>query len=816
MRRWRRRTLRGEVLRGKSWLVLGLLVLATVVLPACNDIINYPAPRIQSLSPASTSAGQPQFNLTVNGFQFTPASIIEWNNTPLVTVFQSVNSLMAQVPAALVQNPGAVAVVVFTPQPGGGTSTSLIFNINPITTPVPRITYISPTGVLAGSSAFQLYIAGTNFLAISTVTVNGNPRQANFVNTTSLNVPISAADVATAGSVQIAVVNPTGPPNAPGGGSSTPVSLVVTNPVPVLTSLSPTSFAAGTTAASTLTVNGSSLLPNSVIQIDGGARTTIFNGNTTLSATLEQGDFASAAVHRVQVVNPSPGGGVSNILTFAVDPTLTHGLPELLDYAFDGSEANQGICGDTCAAGPPTLNTAGPGISSNGSTVVFASTSTNFFQTQANTGSDIYARTTCLTNSCVPATTVVSAGPNKTASNGSSSEPSVDSQAAHAAFTSTASNLVGGVSFPPTNRQVYWMPVCTTSAACSAGELVSLSADGINPGNGDSYNPAISPDGRFVAFVSLATDLVSGLTTIDGKTPQVYLRDTCGGVTTSTTSTTCTPTTFLISTPDGTTPGNGPGSQPSVANDGAYVSFASTATNLGATAPNPNGAQEIFLRTVCLPSVVGATTTTTCTAFNSLISTPDGVTPANGSSSESKVASGGRFVAFASTATNLAAGAGPTQQVYLYDTCLGAATTCTPSVTLISTPDGKTPGNALSEYPSITLGSSTATATSTAGQFVAFASRASNLGVNAQNGVENIYVRKTCLAFSSTSTTCTPVTVLASQAAGASPPPANGDSLMPAISGDAHTVAFISSANNIVVPATTNGFANLFLALTSF
>ena len=805
-------------MRGKSWLAFGLLVSAMLVLPACNDIINYPAPRIKSLSPADMSAGQPLFNLTVSGFSFTPASTVVWNGTPLVTIFQTVNTLTAQVPASLIQNPGAVPVTVFTPQPGGGTSTSLIFNIDPIPTPVPRITYISPTGVLAGSGAFQLYIAGANFVSGSTVTVNGDNRQANFVNTTSLNVQITAADVATAGSVQIAVVNP-----IPGGGSSSPTSLVVTNPVPLLTSLSPTSIAAGTTASTTLAVNGASLLPNSVIQIDGGARTTIFNGSTALSTVLAQGDFAAAAVHRVQVMNPSPGGGASNILTFAVDPTLTHGLPELLDYGFDGSEANQGICGDNCTSGPPTLNTAGPGISSNGATVVFASTSTNFFQTQANTGSDIYARTTCLTSSCVPATTVVSAGPNKTASNGSSSEPSLDTGGTHAAFTSTASNLVGGVSFAPTNRQVYWMPVSTstTASASTAGELVSLSADGINPGNGDSYNPSISPDGRFVAFVSLATDLVSSLATIDGKTPQVYLRDTCGGVptTTSTTGTTCTPTTFLISSPDGSTPGNGPSSQPSVANEGAYVSFTSTAANLGATAPNPNGAQEIFLRTVCLPTVPGGTTVTTCTPVTSLISTPDGVTAANGSSSESKVASGGRFIAFASTATNLAAAARPVQQVYLYDTCLTATTTCTPSVTLISTPDGTTPADALSEYPSISLGSGTATATSTAGQFVAFASRASNLGANTQNGVENIFIRKTCLGFTSTSSTtitCTPVTVLASQAGGASPPQANGDSLMPAISGDAHTVAFISSANNIVVPATTNGFANLFLAITSF
>src|SRR5579864_9525306 len=87
--------------------MFGLLLSAMLVLPACNDIINYPAPRTQSLSPNSISAGQPQFNLTVSGFSFTPASLVEWDNTPLITIFQGVNTLTAQVPAALIQNPGA-------------------------------------------------------------------------------------------------------------------------------------------------------------------------------------------------------------------------------------------------------------------------------------------------------------------------------------------------------------------------------------------------------------------------------------------------------------------------------------------------------------------------------------------------------------------------------------------------------------------------------------------------------------------------------------------------------------------------------------
>ncbi len=794
-------------MRGKSWLALALLISAALVLPACNEVINYPAPRIQSLSPTSVEAGTSLFTLNVNGFQFTPASQVQWNGTTLITYFATVNTLTAQVPASLIQTAGTVTIDVVTPQPGGGVSTSLTFTISPAPAPVPHITSISPTAVLAGSSAFQLNISGSNFVSSSTATVNGDNRQVTFVNSTTLEVQITAADVASAGTVQIVVINPSGPANPPDGGASAPMSLSVTNPVPTLSSLSPTSVAAGTTANTTVTLTGSSFVPNSVIEIDGGAQSTTFASATQLSTVLTEGALNSAALHRVQVVNPTPGGGTSNVVTFAVNPTTTQGLPVLLDYAFDGSEANQGLCGN-CTTGTPTLNTAGPALSSNGSVVVFASTSTNLLQEQANTGSDIYARTTCLTSStCTPTTTVVSLGPNKTASNGSSSEPSMDTGGAHAAFTSTASNLVSGVSFAPSNRQVYWMPVCTsTTTTCAAGELVSLSADGINPGNGDSYNPSISPDGRYVAFVSLATDLVSGLNTLNGVTPQVFLRDTCS----SATGSGCTPTTYLISTPDGSTPGDGPSLQPSVANGGTYVSFTSSASNLGATAPNPNSAQEIFVRTVCLPTV------STCTAVTSLVSTPDGVTPANGSSSESTIASAGRFITFASTATNLVTGAGPVQQIYVFDTCLSAATGCVPGATLISTADGTTPGNATSEYPSISQASGTTSSSTTLGEFVAFASRSSNLGANTQNGVENIFIRKICLGFSSTTTTCAPTTVLASQATGTSPPQANGDSRMPAISSDAHSVAFISSANNLVVPATTNGFANLFLALTSF
>ena len=779
-----------------------------LALPSCNEIVNYPAPTIAALIPPSVNAGDPQFTLTVTGYKFTPSSRILWNGSvQFLPYFQSINVLTGQVPAALVQNPGTALITVFTPQPGGGTTLSLSFAINPLTTPVPSISSLSPTSVQAGSSAFTLYVTGSNFVAQSTVTINGINRAPTVVNSTELTVSMSSTDVATAGEVQIAVVNPEGPSSAPGGGSSTPFNLPVTNPVPILTSLSPADVEAGsTTATTTLGLTGTSFVPNSVIEIDGSPRTTAFNTNSQIQTTLSAGDLAVGGSHQIRVVNPGPGGGSSNVLAFAVNPTLTAGLPVLVDVGYEGAEANQGVCGQNCAVGPPTLTTAGPSISSNGASVAFASTSTNFFLNQSNAGSDIFIRTTCLGSTCGPVTSDVSVGPNRIASNGLSSEPSIDGNASHVAFTSTATNLVAGIPFTQTNRQVYWLPVCLASVTtCTSGELASMSADGVNPGNADSYNPSISSDGRYVAFVSLATNLVTGVT-LDGVTPQVFLRDTCNG---PISSATCAPTTYLVSTPDGSTPGNAPSSEPSVSTDATYVSFTSSASNFGATAPNPHSAQEIFVRETCL-------VTTTCTGVTTLVSTPDGVTPANNVSSESQIVSAGRFIVFASTATNLVAGAGPVQQIYMFDTCLSAiTTTCSPSATLISTPDGTTPGNALSEYPSIGQ-SATVSSTSTVGAFVAFASKSSNLASNTASGVENIFVRKTCLGLETTVVTaCTTATVLASVPFGITPPQANGNSLIPAISSDCHTVAFLSSANNLV-PNDTNNFANVFLALTTF
>ena len=172
----------------------------------------------------------------------------------------------------------------------------------------------------------------------------------------------------------------------------------------------------------------------------------------------------------------------------------------------------------------------------------------------------------------------------------------------------------------------------------------------------------------------------------------------------------------------------------------------------------------------------------------------------------------------------LVTGAGPTQQIYVRDTCNEVSTVvtnCTPSTNLVSTPDttanATTPSNSLSENPSLSECGVTTVTTSTCqvGLLIAFATKATNLSSNIQNGVENIFVRSTCEDLATTTTACTPRTALASLPAGTLATASNGDSIVPAISGDGHTVTFISAATNLVT-RDTNGFADVFLAATSF
>ncbi len=817
-----------------------------LALPSCDQTINYPVPTLTAISPTSVSANGPQFVLKILGKNLVQQTQITWatstGTAPLFQVtFISTNELDAVVPASLIENPGTADISVTTPTPGGGTSPSpsqppVVFTINPVASPTPKITTISPTAVTAATgNSVTILVNGSNFVSESTVAINNNNRNTVFVNSTQLQATVNSGDIAQPGTLQVTVINP-----EPGGGSSNAVPLAVKTAVPTIASVAPIGVVAGA-ASTTLSVTGAGFVNGfTTITLNGVPVPTSVTNATTATTVLTPAQLLQGGVESVVVVNGAPGGGQSNSLAFSVNPKPLLGLPVLVDLAANATQATNGICGGLIDCGDNalglTIPTAGPSTSNTGAWVAFASASHNLVLSDENPTTDIYLRNTCLqtstsTTDCTPATTVVSTDPNGNAANGPSSEPSISTSAVtpgFAAFTSEATNLTTSVPIPSTYKQVYWRPLCTSSAtnACQVSsttfvtELISVAADGLSAGNGDSYNPVVSADGQYVAFVSTATNLVSSVN-VDGHTPQVYVRSTCNG---ATPTSTCAATTYLVSTADGVTPGNAASSNPSISSQGLFVSFTSSATNLGATAPNPSGASEIFERSTCSTTI--GSTTNACAPSTILISTPDGLTPADGSSSQSAisyttsststsgVAYNGRFVAFASTATNLVPGSGPTQQIYIRDTCIGVDTSviiapCAPTTYLVSTADGVTPGNGLSEHPSI----------SGAAEFVAFSSLASNFA-KTTNGIENIFVRNTCLAVD---ITCTQGLAIASipQGTNGTPgspsnaSPSNGASYVPSISSDGQTVAFLSFGSNLV-PNDTNQLEDIFLGSTTF
>lgn len=828
-------------MQGNFRLSFWILIIVMVLLPSCgSQTINFPPPFVKSISPTTIVQNNPQILVTVKGNDFVQGSQVGVANSPggqplaLLTQFGDTNTLVATLTAAELATAQTLYFSVTTPQPGGGvyppanqTQITFPFIVTPAQSPAPHLTSISPSSALAAtSSTVTVFVTGTGFVPQSIATLNGKNITTNFSSPTSLQALVDGNDLVAPGTEEISVINP-----APGGGVSNQLPLSILNPIPTLTSVTPTSIQAGA-APQTIAVAGTGFVNQfTSVTLNGAPLLTTISGTTAASISLTAGDQLFGGVNQIAAVNPGPGGGASAILTFAVNPTHLLGLPILVDLAADGSQANTGICGGvaSCQNGTLGLTTAtvGPSTSNTGQFVAFASVSHNLVLSDTNPSNDVYLRNTCLgVAACVPLTSVISLGPSGNAANGSSSEPTINLTGTTAAFTSLATNLVTSVAVPAGMTQVYWRPICveSTTTSCTTitsstavPQLISIAADGQSAGNGPSYNPVISADGQYVAFVSLATNLVSDITP-SGTIPQVYIRNTCD-ISTATTTSTCVPTTYMVSTPDdGATQGNGASSNPSISDNGLFVSFTSLATNLiaGTTLPSPQGVSEIFERSTCVTSL--ASSTNACAPVTTLVSTPDGKTPADKDSTESSISScgsstascnstatssNGRFIAFASTATNLVVGSGVAQQIYVRDTCTGVTTTtttCVPSTTLVSTAAGA-PGNGLSEHPSI----------SATGQFVAFASLASNLA-NTTNGIENIFVSNTCLA---TTVTCTAGVALSSISGGTNASPSNGQSLVPSISADGHTVSFLSFSNNLV-PRDNNAFEDIFLGTTTF
>ncbi|MBS1811226.1 MAG: hypothetical protein JST84_23890 [Acidobacteria bacterium] len=301
----------------------GTLTIAAITYTV-NQASANPAPTLTSLNPNAVTVGSAAFTLTVNGTNFSAASVVNWNGNARTTTFVNTTQLQAAITAADVASTGTANVTVTNPAPGGGTSDTLNFSIN---NPAPTLTSLNPAAVVAGSAGFTLTLNGSGFVATSTAQVNSVNRTTTFVSSTQLTIPVTAADIANAGALNIVVVNA-----APGGGTSGQQLLTINNPTPTLISLSQTSATVGS-AEFTLTVNGTNFVGTSKVRWKGADRTTTFVNTTQLTATIPASDLTTVGTADVTVVNPTPGGGITGAITFTINnplPTLTNLAPNTI------------------------------------------------------------------------------------------------------------------------------------------------------------------------------------------------------------------------------------------------------------------------------------------------------------------------------------------------------------------------------------------------------------------------------------------------------------------------------------------------------
>ncbi|MBI4166496.1 MAG: pre-peptidase C-terminal domain-containing protein [Acidobacteria bacterium] len=179
---------------------------------AATFTVNNPAPTLTNISPNSATAAGAAFTLTATGTNFVSNSIVQWNGTNRSTSFVNATQVTATIAASDLANGGSVQVTVANPAPGGGTTDPQTFTIN---NPVPAITSLSPSSATAGGVAFNLTVNGSAFVTSSEVRWNGSDRATTFTSSAKLTAAISAADIASIGTAQVTVFNPT-----PAGGTS--------------------------------------------------------------------------------------------------------------------------------------------------------------------------------------------------------------------------------------------------------------------------------------------------------------------------------------------------------------------------------------------------------------------------------------------------------------------------------------------------------------------------------------------------------------------------------------------------------------------
>jgi Tol biopolymer transport system component len=241
---------------------------------------------------------------------------------------------------------------------------------------------------------------------------------------------------------------------------------------------------------------------------------------------------------------------------------MQHFRPFVVQLPWDGTDSGAGSSGIRYSVD----------ISADGRFVTFDSEADDLVAKDSNDTSDIFVRD--LQNGT---TTLVSANKNGTDSGAGSSGDintgKISADGRFVVFDSKADDLVAKDTNGKSDLFVRDLQNGTTT-------LISVNKDGKDSGSGSSHRPKISADGRFVAFVSTAGDLVATKDTNDQS--DVFVRDLQSGT-----------TTLVSINKKGTSSGNGSSFHPQISADGRFVAFDSKANDL--VVKDTNRKKDVFV-----------------------------------------------------------------------------------------------------------------------------------------------------------------------------------------------------------------------------
>ena len=548
---------------------------------------------------------------------------------------------------------------------------------------------------IAGQGSFTLLVNGTGFTSSSAINWNGNPLPTQFADSTDLAASVSSSLITVPGKATITVAN-----------SSTTSDAVV---LPIASAAAAT---AGVVALITAAMDGSPANGDSLVapSISATGRYVAFQSNAPNLAPGPASGFQE--IYERDTCLGAPSGCTPNTIRITV--------------TYDGSPVN--------------AHSRTSAISADGRYVAFDSQATNILQGSSLCGglsSCVFLRDTCTgaVVSCTPTTLAVSVDQQGGVAPGGG--PRMSPDARFISFGSSSSALGLGTA---TAGDVFIRDTCTgvSASGCMPSTfIVSVPSDG-SQGNQNSQLQALSSQGRFVAFLSWATNMVPNETVVPGW----FWRDTCLGAPSA-----CSPSTTRADvSPSGQQANQAAsfGPFPAITPDGRLVAFGSAATNFVPTNPctNAGGCSNVYVRDTCTGTPGG------CTPTISLISVGNNGSIGNcngggspGNQTNVFLSADGRLVSFGSISTNLtpddtlpACGG---EDIFVRDTCFGVASSCTPSTVRVSVANMPNPGTSAN---SISAGN----AMSADGHYVVFISGATNFlpGI-AGNGHSMVYIAKT-------------------------------------------------------------------------